>query len=267
MKKFLSILMMILFFAANEIVFAATSPTCAFLKFANDTRYQNIDVAEDFSEFVIEKILAKTKINLIESRVIDENLEEMLYNEKMRNIANAKRAVKAGNLDLIFESEFFDTTRADSISTAELGQNVSPEITKKIGEKLGAEYLIHGTIINLGNGNWDGEASAEKEISSLINAVIFGGRTHTESKTATIFLDCDLRIIKADTGKIVWKKRFSAVASKTSYGGTNRFMPNLNRAKTPKLTKKMYSELLENATKSITEGLIKDFDAGKLFGR
>ena len=216
MKKFLSILVTVLFLSANEIVFAADSPTCAFLKFSNDTRYQNIDIAEDFSELVIEQLLEKTKINLIESKPVDKNLEEMLYNEKIRNIANARMAINSGNLNLIFEGEIFDDNYADSISTAEVGQIVSPEIIKKIGEETGAEYIIQGTIINLGNGTWDGSEAGFA--ASLITSAIFGGPINTQTISSGIVLECDLRIIKAETGEVgaKIKSHFSNALIKSS---------------------------------------------------
>lgn len=114
MKKFFSIVIAIFIFAANEVTFASDSPACAFLKFTNDTRYKNIGVAENFSELVLEKLLARTQINLIETQIIDKNIEEMLYNEKISNITIAKKAVNTANLNLIFEGDIFNPVCADS---------------------------------------------------------------------------------------------------------------------------------------------------------
>ena len=267
MKKIFSILIAIFILAANEVTFATDSPACAFLKFTNDTRYKNIGVAENFSELVLEKLLAKTQINLIETQIIDKNLEEMLYNEKISNIASAKKAVAAGNLNLIFEGDIFNPIRADSISTAERGQIISPEITRKIGAETGAEYLIHGTITNLGNGTWD--ESEAGFVASLITSALFGGEINTKTLASGIILQCDLRIIKAETGEVVWKKNFSGYISKSATGTGRKYLGMGisidSPVKAPKLESKEYSKLLEETVKEITKGVIEDFNAGKLF--
>lgn len=269
MKKIFLTLTAIIFLATSEIAFAADSPTCAFLKFTNDTRYQNIGVAENFSELVLEKLLAKTPINIIETQILDENLEELLYNEKIFNIASAKKAVAAGNLNLIFEGDIFNPARADSISTAELGQILSPELTKKIGEEVGAEYLIHGTIANLGNGTWDESEAAFA--ASLITSALFGGPVNTQAVSSGIFLQCDLRIIKAETGEVVWKKSFAGQVSKTATGTGRKYLGmgiSVDSPVTaPKLESKAYSTLLEKTVDEITKGVIEDFNAGKLFAK
>lgn len=251
MKKILLILTTMLFLTVNEITFAADSPTCAFLKFSNESRYQNLGIAENFSDIILEKILTKTKINVVEAEISDKKLESMFYNEQFRNIINAKHAINSNNLSLMFESEIFnvDKSHANSISQAEVGQIFFPEITKKIGEDFGAEYLIQGTIINLGNGVWAGDG---------------------DSITTAIGIQCDLKIIKTETGEVIWKKNFSGYGSETSTGGRHYYgmgVSNYVPAETPKLESKMYSKLLEKASNEIIKSLIDDYKAGRLFAQ
>ena len=249
MKNFLLILMTIIFLTGNETALASNSYTCAFLKFSNESRYQNIGVAENFSDIILEKILTKTKIKLIEAEIKDKNLESMFYDEQFRNIVNAKNAINANNLSLIFEDETFNAASAcaESISTAEVGQIIVPEITKKIGESFGVEYLIQGTILNLGNGIWDGDG---------------------DSISTAIGIQCDLKIIKATTGEVIWKKNFSGYGSETSTGGRHYYgmgVSNYVPAEIPKLESKIYSKLLEKASNEIIKALVEDFNARRLF--
>ncbi len=65
MKKFLVILTAALVSLISATVSAA--PTCVLMKFTNDTRYQNIDSASVLSDLVMEKLLARTNLNFIET--------------------------------------------------------------------------------------------------------------------------------------------------------------------------------------------------------
>ena len=54
----------------------------------------------------------------------------------------------------LFEGRGFNEKWAQSIASARLGQIVSPDIVGSIGRQHNAEYLIQGTILNLGSGDW-----------------------------------------------------------------------------------------------------------------
>ena len=60
--------------------------------------------------------------------------------------------MRYGDYNAMFEGPGFSEDKAQSIATASLGQKLSPGITNQIGQMHGAEYLIQGTIINLGDG-------------------------------------------------------------------------------------------------------------------
>ena len=246
MKRLIGILTALLICAGTSTAFA-DSPTCVMLKFSNDTRYKNVDSASVLSELVFEKLLATGKFNFKETKPIDKDMELMLYDEKMRDINNLHKSIERGNFNALFEDGSFDYTHAQSIATAIAGQIILPTITAAIGRENGADYLIQGTIVNLGQGNFsDGSRS---------------GGAYIYHKTASVGIELALRVIKAETGEIVWAKGISE-AKKTDLVQVGMIMVG-----TAKLTSDMYSEMMEKAAQKISDALIEDLEAGKLFAK
>lgn len=99
-------------------------------------------------------MIASGKFNLKETRPLSEDMEKMLYDEKSIELSGFEKAMQSGNFTPLFEGPGFSETKAQSIATASLGQTVTPSITKQIGAAHKAEYLVQGTIINLGAGPW-----------------------------------------------------------------------------------------------------------------
>ena len=246
MKKLLAVLTMLLALTFSVTVFAA--PTCVMLKFTNDTRYKNIDSAAVLSDLVLEKLLASGKFNLMETRPIDEDIEALLYDEKQRDILNAEASIKSGNLNLLFESGTFDARHAQSVATAEVGQIVSSSIVSPIGRNHGAEYLIQGTIINLGNGKADSR-----------NTVLGIDPNQAGTKTSAIGVVADVRIIKASTGEVIWRKM--ATGTKKN----SMFQYGMLKLGSSKLTAEMYNTSMARCAQEIVDGLLEDLEAGKLF--
>lgn len=247
MKKFFATMTAIFILAISATVFAET-PTCVILKFTNDTRYKNIDSAAVLSDLVMEKILASGKFNLQETTPIAEDIEAMLYDEKQRDILNAESSIKSGNLNILFESGTFDAKHAQSVATAEVGQIVSPEITSVIGRNRGAEYLIQGTIINLGNGRHFESAGG-------------GYSPYVAEKVSAIGIVADVRIIKAATGEVIWRK--------TATGTKKNSLVQVGVFKfgSSKLNAEMYNTAMERTAQEIVDGLLEDLEAGKLFAK
>ena len=145
----------------------------------------------------------------------------------------------SGNFNALFEGPGFNPDLAESIATAEVGQCISPSITSAIGRAHGAQYLIHGTIINLGNGLSDDD---------------FGGNggPYIRQKETVIGIQTDLRVIKAATGEIVWRKIVTGADKKT--------MTQIGMWKfgSSKMSSDMYSEAIEDAAEKISKILIDD---------
>ncbi len=254
MKKFFAIVAALIICATSTAF--AEEPTCILLKFSNDTRYKNIDSAAVLSDLVIEKLLASGKFNFNETKPIDEDIEAKLYDVKTRELLNLTTGLQNKNLNPLFEGQGFDKTQAQSIGTADVGQIVSPSITSAIGNAHGAQYLIQGTVINIGNGYWE-------------ENYLFLRGSDPDTKTSGIAIVTDLRVIKASTGEVVWRKIVTGEKKTTlvdlgkviSFAG---FSPKVGSAK---LTSDIYNQALDAAATKISDAMIEDLNAGRLFAK
>ena len=258
MKKFFTL---IIFFTLIHSICAA-APTCILMKFTDDTRFDKIESAASLSDLVMEKMIASRKFNLTETRPLDENIEIKLYDENLRDLNYLNEALASGDFNPLFEGAGFDEAKAQSIATAQVGQIITPEITSAIGAAHKADYLIQGTIINLGTGVWWSDdyaalSGALNLASSLLNSFIPVGGIDI-SKTG-IGVQSDIRIIKAATGEVIWSKRVV---------GVNEQM-NLNLGLITignrKLNNNLYAKAMDTAAQKIVDAMLDDMAAGKLF--
>ena len=259
---------------------AADNPTCVLMKFTDDTRFAKIESAASLSDLVMEKLLASGKINFRETDYIDTDMEFLLYEERALEFKAAEEAAFwDDNFSVLFEGEGFNAKKAQTIATAQVGQFISPEITSEIGRQHGAEYLIQGTILNLGTGNWmdmdlkqvanyaqtastlasyfglaGGLASALGPVGLLASAA-----GEFEMRVAGVAVQADLRLIKAETGEVVWQKMVTGKDTKKEYR-----MGILSMG-SDKLSNEVYADAMDNAADAIADAIIEDIDAGKLF--
>ena len=247
MKRLFVILTALLICASSTTAFAE-NPTCVMLQFSNDTRFKNIDSASVLSELVFEKLLATGKLNFKETKPIDKDMELMLYDEKMRDINNLQKSIVAGNFNVLFEEGSFDSNHAQSIATAKVGQIVSPAITSAIGREHGADYLIQGTIINLGQG----------EAQDNLN----GGGFYYGQKTSIIGVTVAVRAIKAETSEVVWAEEVTGDKRNSIHQ-----VGWLIKVGSAKLTTDMYSQAIEEAAQNISDALIGGLVGGRLFAK
>ena len=262
MKNFFATLL----FAATIInaSICAANPTCILMKFTDDTRFDKIDSAASLSDLVMEKLIASKKFNLMETRPLDEDIETKLYDENLRELNYLLTAIDTGDFNPLFDG--FDEHKAQSIATAQVGQIISPEITSAIGQAHNAEYLIQGTIINLGTGAWwtdDYETLsgalnfATAALSSAIPLGDFIGGVDI-GKTG-IGVQCDIRIIKAATGEVIWSRRVVGVNEQVSLD------IGLISIGNRKLNGNLYAKAMDKAAQKIVDAMTADMTAGKLF--
>ena len=127
---------------SNPISYANTNnPTCILMNFTDDTRYEEVNSAETLSLQVFNELLNKG-FTLTETNPIDENIEKLLYDEKVREYTVLENAMKNNEFNSLFESPGFNEHKAQSLATAQVGQFISPEITSAIGEEHGADTRI-----------------------------------------------------------------------------------------------------------------------------
>lgn len=257
MKKLFAMLIAFIVCVASTTAFA-DSPTCIMLRFSNNTRYKNIDSASVLSDFVIEKLLASGKFNFKETKPIDEDIKARLYDVKTRELLNLTTGLQNKNLNALFEGQGFNETLAQTIDTAEVGQVITPSITTAIANQHGAEYIIQGTVINMGSGKWG-------SVGIFGNASFY--TDNADMKTAGISIETDLRVIKASTGEIVWRKIVTGKKTTKSYNvGKWLIGVNIDVGK-DKITSDLYDKAMDDAAQKIADALIEDLDAGNLFAR
>jgi hypothetical protein len=267
--------------ALTSPVSAADTPTCVLMKFTDDTRYEKIESAPSLSDLVMEKLLATGKINFKETQYIDKDMEYMLYEERATEFKNAEYAVRNNNFNVLFEGAGYNGEKAQSIVTAQVGQIISPSITSAIGRQHGAEYLIQGTIRNLGTGDWMdmtvnnaiGYAQTATSLLSFLGAsggtalsalgpvgMLAGLASSVQTKVTGVAVQADLRLIKAETGEVVWKKMVTGKETQKKYTAFG-----VVSVGSDKLNNEMYAEAMNNAAEAIANAIIEDIDAGKLF--
>lgn len=275
MKKIGAVLGALLVSAAINIDVVkaeAVNPTCILMKFTDDTRFDKIESAASLSDLVMEKLLVSGKFNLKETKPIDAKLEEQLYDEKVRELQGVRRAMRYGDYNAMFEGPGFSESKAQSIATASVGQYLSPQLTAQIGQMHGAEYLIQGTIINLGTGDWWDQDVARiaqsvgyasglmgSAAGSALGATPLGLLGSLSVKRTGIGVQSDLRIIKASTGEIIWCKRVVGIGDQKQFG------LGMIKVGSDKLNANLYSKAMDKAAQNIVDALIKDSEAQQLF--
>lgn len=278
-KKFLAAALAAMTFAFPSVVSAQENPTCVLMKFTDDTRFVKIESAPSLSDLVMEKLIVSGKFNLKETKVIDTDMEYMLYEERALEFKQAAEAARGGNYSTLFEGTGFNAEKAQTIATAQVGQFVSPAITSAIGRQHGADYLIQGTIINLGTGNWMdmtttnaiSYASTASQLMSLLGAagnvaaalgpigMLASVASMVQMQVGGVAVQADLRLIKAETGEVVWQKM--VIGKKTR----KQYSVGFVKVGSTKLNNEMYAEAMDNAADAIANALIEDLDANKLF--
>ena len=268
MKKFflsaIAVFFTVIFYAPN--VFA--SPTFVLLKFSDDTRFDILNGSPDapaiqLSERILKRLVQSQKFTLTSLEPLSEDIEAQLYDEKVKEYEKFNVAINSGDYNNFFEDGSFDERKAQTIATAQVGQIISPEITSKIGREHGADYLVHGTIINLGTGNWLNEnlefiSGAVNQYLSVAAAYgsnvlgVLGNFGTIEVQTKGIGVQCDVRVIRAATGEVVWSKRVTGVAEQSLIGVGPVVFGHSN------VSYSLYQKAIDKAVDKIVKALIDE---------
>lgn len=279
MRKSLKVLastMVTLVFSSTVTLTAFANPSCVLMRFTDDTRYDRVESAATLSDLVMEKLLNSGKFNFKETKVIDKNLEKLLYDEKAAVFQNARYAMNYGDYNTLFEGQGFNEKWAQSITSARLGQIVSPVIVSSIGRQHNAEYLIQGTILNLGSGDWMENKIADAAQYANTAMSMMGGSgaanmmgplgplsslaSSINVKKTGVGVQADLKVIKVSTGEVIWQKEVVGKDTQKQislFGGI--------KIGSDKLNNDMYYKAMENTAQIIADALIADADAGKMF--
>ena len=244
------------------------NPTCVLMKFTDDTRFRDLDSASRFSDIVMTKLVATQKFNLKEAKPVQQDMEQLLYDEHQPEYAAAKSAMESGDLSAVFESPAFQDATAQSIATADVGQTVAPAVTSSIGKAHDAEYLLQGTIQSIGTGSWEdtdyatGKAIASTALGYLLPGLggLLGNVISSSSQDdAGVGIIADMRIIKADTGEVVWSKR------ETGRGKVSNFTIFGIHSGSTEASEKELDKALDSVAKKRIGDLENDLADNKLF--
>ena len=279
MRKSLKVLastMATLLFGSTVTLTAFANPSCVLMRFTDDTRYDRVESAATLSDLVMEKLLNSGKFNFKETKVLDKNLEKLLYDEKAAVFQNGRYAMNYGDYNTLFEGQGFNEKWAQSIASARLGQIVSPVIVSSIGRQHNAEYLIQGTILNLGSGDWMENKIADAAQYANTAMSMMGGSgaanmmgplgplsslaSSINVKKTGIGVQADLKVIKVSTGEVIWQKEVVGKDTQKQislFGGI--------KIGSDKLNNDMYYKAMENTAQIIADTLITDADAGEMF--
>lgn len=226
--------------------------TCVFLKFTNRTKFKEITAESTFADLVIHKFLTGRYFAVRETKPIENEIAAMLYDDTVRAEYFAKKARENNDLDIIFDSALFNEEKAKTISDARQGQVFAPDITAEIGKDHKVDYIVHGTVSRISTFN--------KRENKGFN-ILFGDGASPfgwDNNTVGMRVTCELRIIKANTGEIVWMRRIDGIdtTTETSWGGLSFGNDKLNS--------NLYGNAIENAATQIVEALEDDIKENRV---
>lgn len=246
---------------------AEAGNACVMLKFEDDTRFDRVDTAGTLSDLIMEKLVDSGKFNFKETKPLDKNMEKDLYNERVTEFRNAKAGIDSGDYNALFEGPGFVENKAQSIASARLGQIVSPAITQSIGSENNAEYLIQGTILNLGTGNW---VDMDWAIASMAKSYFAPGLSmalgpasallDVDAQKTGVGVQADIRVIKAATGEVIWQERLTGRNTQTKYT-----LGGMISIGSDKVNNEMYFKAVNDAAQLIADALIGAVNENKLF--
>ncbi|MBP3817101.1 MAG: hypothetical protein J6H31_02260 [Butyrivibrio sp.] len=244
---------------------AAEENSFVMMKFVNNTRFKKLAPENKLSDLVMEKLVASGKIHLKETRPIDEHIDMELFDENYRANQAVAEAEK-GNLDALFEIR-----KATSMANSHRGQIISPQITMRIGKEHGAEYLIQGTILGISRGTTEDPGTSVLTNIAGIVAGKWGGSSgarvgavlrDTKQTYTGVNIQSDLRVIRADTGEVIWEKNIISVSKQEKLK-----VADIASVGSDKLSMNLYELSLDQAAQKIVDELIADLDKGLLSGR
>ena len=240
---------------------AKPTPKCVVMQFTDDTRFKKMGSDQRITEYLMNDILASGKFQLKVETRITKDMEAMLYDDKRAEVQAAKDAIESGDLSAVFEGPAFADESAQTLATASKGQSVAPAVTASIGKESGADYLIQGTVVQLGQGSWEDEDfNTVKTVVGVGLSFLPGGSLltnlmdHMNRQTAGFSVLADLRVIQASTGTVIWTDRVEKRAGKSE---TNFLV---GRSGSMDLSETDYVHALKNAAQALVDDLVKAVD-------
>lgn len=218
-------------FSAEQII---KPVTVVFLKFADNTKYTEINTAGMTSELLLTELADCKYIALVERFPV----EDAFAAERRMNATEEVQHEVIGKQDF----RFVFNVRDRNMNIKRCGDFLPSEDTKVIGEKYKANYLLHGAIEFLGT-----------DIITDEGLKYYTGISRTTPYLTAIIT---VRLIHAKTGEVVWAKSIRGV-SKDNYfeykgigGGTKQ------------LNSELFRKAVQKACEITRKELSADFEKG-----
>ncbi|MBQ6743401.1 MAG: hypothetical protein IJR05_01425 [Acidaminococcaceae bacterium] len=228
-------------YAAGVYANGRNTVNAVLLSFADYTHYDkkmmNKKIMEDK---LLEELMYMPEFSIMEHFPVQEALDA---EEKFNNPLGAvSKIVDKTDYEAAFEVPDND------IDSKKEGDVLSPAKTRMIGNKYNADYLVHGTINYM-------EKNSKETFIPLKNSSL----TITNPYLETLVT---VRIIKADTGKIVWRRQETAISKENlwEYKDAKRN----GKVGSGKFNDTMFDKALQKASVKIAKALREDIDAKKV---
>lgn len=240
MQKFFQGLVVCAFIFWLSTAHAAPRPiSIVFLTFSDLTPYSEMKTNEIIDDFLLEELLNINSIHVMERRVIKEALDaEKQLTLKDKDVQNIVANNDFATVFAVSDNDLNNKRRGDSIPAKQ---------TKVIGEKYHAGYILHGTIDYLGKGK-------NLMMVPLPHFFVSSVNPYLEARVT-------LRLIDAQTGKIVWSQKEKGVSKDSLYNlkgftfGTGEF------------SNQLFVEAMKKISKKFAQGLADDLEKGNLLLR
>lgn len=206
------------------------SASAVVITFADRTPYSELHTNKIIEPRLVEELTSLPELSLMEHFAI----QEALTVEKKLNttIDNVSAVVDNADFEKVFEAVNSNVTNKGT------GAGILPAKTRMIGKKYHADYLIHGTIDYLGK-------NSKHIMIPLKNSLFEMNNPYLEAVVT-------IRIIKAETGKVVWKKQEKGVSKESLIQfkgvtlGTGEFNNTMFREAMDKISIKIAKDLKED---------------------
>lgn len=207
-----------------------------FLTFNDNTEYKQLKAHEILSEYMLSRICELSDFYVIEHSVDIESFEI----EKRLNVDNdsIKEAKEKDDF------EFLMTAHDNSIHKKQAGHFLPNELTRTIGTKYNANYILQGSVEYLG---------ADVEIDTSLVPVI-----GVVKKKPYLVAVAFIRLIDAFTGQVVWTCQAYGKAKDHLYSGKGI------RLGTGELNSQLFYDAIDKTSEEIVKLLQKDLKKGRL---
>lgn len=227
--------------------------TCFVIPFTDQTSYKKIGTNDIYSELVIFYLFDSGELILKEEPFENKLNIDGLYNANYVYQANIKSAMENNNFNDIFDGGIAEDKIALNVIQAKYNQIVAPDIIADIARKYDAEYIIQGNVLRIGNDKrtMDDEQKLANVASGTIRALLGVNLGVVDVSKYGISLTCDLKLIRASDGMVVWE-----AWCPTFVGRPGMSMTNV-QAGAKNADSEMFYQAVDQQAKILASGLIK----------